>query len=147
MEIYNSTTQPPPSFMDKLHGEKADYWLSFWALFFMRVVVVSIYLFVVPFLLVCCYCFISFLVNLVGVVCRLGTRLGWPKLSKEEFDYLTDLPKKLPDLKQTKQLWITASSVPFAPLSELKGTKVDQSHNLLKTHKTVGTLEELLIMP
>ena len=150
MEIYNSTTQPPPSVMDKLHGldklraEKAEAWLSFWACLLMRVGV--------PFLLVCCYFFICFLVHLVRV-CWLGTRIGWgPKLiylSKDEFNYLIDLPKNHPDLKRTKQplLWVTKASVPFAPLSELKGSKMDQLPNLHNTHKTVGTLEELLIMP
>ena len=146
MEICNSTTQPNPSFMDKLHGEKADPWYdtSFWACFFVRVVV--------PFSIAGCYYFICFLVNLVRV-CWLGTRLGWPKLSKEEWVWrlvcLTDLPKNHPDLKRTKQplLWVTTASVPFAPLSELKGSKMDQLPNLLNTQKTVGTLEELLIMP
>ena len=136
MEIYNSTTQPPPSFMDKLHGEKADPWLTFWAFFFVRVVA--------SFLLACCYLFICWLGTKVP---WLGTRLGQPKLSKEEFDYLVDLPKNHPDLKQTKQLWVTAASVPFAPLSELKRPNMDQLPNLLNTHKTVSTLEELLIMP
>ena len=134
MEFYNSTTQPPPSFMDKLHGEKADPWLSFWAFFLMRVGV--------PFLLAGCYFIIKSMV--------IGTRIGWHKLSKEEFDYLIDLPMNHPDLKKrTKQslLWVTTASVPFAPLSELKGSKVDQLPNLLKTQKTVGTLEELLITP
>ena len=136
MEFYNSTTQPPPSFMDKLHGENADPYiaLSTWAFLFMRVGV--------PFLLAGCYFIIKSMV--------IGTRIGWHKLSKEEFDYLIDLPMNHPDLKkETKQplLWVTTASVPFAPLSELKGSKVDQLPNLLKTQKTVGTLEELLIMP
>ena len=140
MEIYNSTTQPPPSFLDKFHGENVDPWYSFWGFFFMRVVVVFLPI-AFYFLLACCYFFISFL-------CRLGTRIGGPKLSKEEFDYLIDLPMNHPD-KRTKQplLWVTKASVPFAPLSDLKGPKVDQLHNLLNTHKTVSTLEELLIMP
>ena len=148
MEIYNSTTQPPPSFMDKLHGlhklqkEKEDAWLSFWACFFMRVVV--------PLSLVCCYFFICLLVNLVRV-CWHATKLGWPgKLSEEEFDYLIKLFINHPDLKKrTKQplLWVTKASETFAPLSELKGSKMDQLPNLHNAHKTVGTLEELLIMP
>ena len=141
MDIFNSTTQPPPSFLDSLHGEKADtWWLSFCAVFLIKIVV--------PFLLAGCYFLIKFLVN---IVCQPGPRLGWSKLSKEEFDYLIDLPMNHPDLKrkQTKQplLWVTKASVPFAPLSELKGSKMDQLPNLHNTHKTVGTLEELLIMP
>ena len=143
MEIYNSTTQPPPSFLDKFHGENVDPWYSFWGFFFMRVVVVFLPI-AFYFLLACCYFFISFL-------CRFGTRIGWPKLSKEEYDYLIDLPMNHPDLKRKRNkqplLMVTTASVPFAPLSELKGSKMDQLPNLLNTHKTVGTLEELLIMP
>ena len=141
--ICNSTTQPQ-SFMDKLHGEKADPWYCTptWAYLFVRVLV--------PLSLVCCYFFICLLVNLVRV-CWHATKLGWPgKLSEEEFDYLIKLFINHPDLKKrTKQplLWVTKASVPFAPLSELKGSKMDQLPNLHNAHKTVGTLEELLIMP
>ena len=137
MEFYNSTTQPPPSSMDKHHEENADPWLSTWVFLFQLFMRVG-----VPFLLAGCYFIIKSMV--------IGTIIGWDKLSKEEFDYLIDLPMNHPDLKKrTKQplLWVTTASVPFAPLSELKGSKVDQLPNLVKTQKTVGTLEELLIMP
>lgn len=148
MEIYNSTIQPPPLLMDKLHGldklhkEKEDAWLSFWACFFMRVVV--------PFSIAGCFLIICLLVNLVRA-CWHATKLGWPgKLSKEEYDYLIKVFINHPDLKKrTKQplLWVTKAFVPFEPLSELKGSKMDQLPNLHNAHKTVGTLEELLIMP
>ena len=84
----------------------------------------------------------------------IGKVLGrWYIKNKDSWFF--DVPPKSkgnPKLKQNYQLWVTTASHPLAaPLKSkmtwLKGPKVDQLPNLFNTPKSVGTLEELLIMP
>ena len=77
---------------------------------------------------------------------------------KNKDPWFFDAPVKSkgnPELKRNYQdslLWVTTASHPLAaPLKSkmtwLKGPKLDQLPNLFNTPKSVGTLEELLIMP
>ena len=153
MEIYNSTTQPPP-FVTTERPPFFNWSNPLWCLLIGS----------------------RFIIFVVGGSCMiawallffslwLGARLGWcskrtfergifaesPK-SKTEFESFKaslekpDKSQGEPELQQTYQ-----SNLLAAPLKSnmtwLKGPKVDQLPNLFSTPKTVGTLEELLITP
>ena len=155
MEIYNSTTQPPP-FVTTERPPFFNWSNPLWCLLIgSRFIIFS-------FVGSCIIAWVLFIFSL-----WIGTRLGWcskstferissifaerPK-SKTEFESFKASVKKpnksqgKPELQQTYQ-----SNLLAAPLKSnmtwLKGPKVDQLPNLFSTPKTVGTLEELLITP
>ena len=113
------------------------WWIIFGSRFIIFGCIIAFYLFVCLFL--------------------IGKVLGrWYIKNKDSWVF--DVPAKSkgnPKLKQNYQhslLWVTTASHPSAaPLKSkmtwLKGPKLDQLPNLFNTPKSVGTLEELLIMP
>ena len=144
MEIYNSTTQPPP-FVITERPPFFNWSDPFWCIFFgSRFIIFG-------FLLSCMIAWAVFICSL-----WLGSRLGW--CSKSTFETFLSIFEESPEskaefesqgkhkLQQTYQ-----SNLLAAPLKSnmtwLKGPKVGQLPNLFSTPKTVGTLEELLIMP
>ena len=155
MEIYNSTTQPPP-FVITERPPFFQWSNPVWFIFIgSRCIMIG---FVGS-------CMIAW--ALIGFSLWLGTRLGWcskstlkeflsicaekPK-SKAEFESFkaslekADKSQDKPELQQTYQSNLTAAPLK-SNMTWLKGPKVDQLPNLFTTAKTVGTLEELLIMP
>ena len=136
MEIYNSTTQSPP--FDITERPPFFNWSdpSWCFIIGSRVIIIG-------FLLSCMIVWALFICSLL-----LGERLGWcSKGTLETFlSFFAESPKSKGELQQTYQ-----SNLLAAPLKSnmtwLKGPKVDQLPNLFITPKTVGTLEELLIMP
>ena len=160
MEIYNSTTQPPPSPSTAVRI-CLYLFVSGYICFFLSFSTTAQFI-VGGFLLSCIIAWVLFIFSL-----WLGARLGWcskstfekfssicaesPK-SKTEFESFKaslekpDKSQGKPELQQTYQ-----SNLLAAPLKSnmtwLKGPKVDQLPNLFSTPKTVGTLEELLITP
>ena len=155
MEIYNSTTQPPP-FVITERPPFFNWSDPFWCIFFG-----SRFIFFV-FLLSCMLAWALFICSI-----WLGTRLGWCSKSTletlssifaespetkalfESFKASLEKPDKSqgkPELQQTYQFNLLAAPLK-SNMTWLKGPKVDQLPNLFSTPKTVGTLEELLIMP
>ena len=111
-----------------------------WILFGSRLI---IYGCIITFMLSCC-------LFLIGKEIR--------RCYKNKVPWYFDVPVKSkgnPELKRNYQdslLWVTTASHPLtAPLKSkmtgLTGPKKDQLSNLFNTPKSVGTLEELLIMP
>jgi hypothetical protein len=77
---------------------------------------------------------------------------GNPELKRNYQDSLTKVNPELKRNYQDSLIWVTTASHPLAaPLKSkmtcLKGPKMDQLPNLFNTPKSVGTLEELLIIP
>ena len=155
MEIYNSTTQPPP-FVITERPPFFNWSDPFWCIF------LGSRLIIFGFLLSCMIAWAVFICSL-----WLGSRLGWcskstlkeflsicaekPK-SKAEFESFkaslekADKSQDKPELQQTYQSNLTAAPLK-SNMTWLKGPKVDHLPNRFSTPKTVGTLEELLIMP
>ena len=141
MEIYNSTTQPPP-FVIREHPPFFNWSNPGWCIFFGSRVIIFGFL---------GSCFIACILFIMAWILfeRISSIFAESPKSKTEFESFKsslekpDKSQGKPELQQTYQSNLLAAS----NMTWLKGPKVDQLPNLFSTPKTVGTLEELLIMP